>query len=100
MQAYDKGYRSSFCTVRTHWRLWYASTLVKTGHASFESTIKVLMVLILAAFGVAETVAMAPDFAKSSQLLALIFQILGRRTEIDPNHSVREQVSKTHMNRR
>lgn len=72
--------------------LWYASTLVKAGHATFGNTIKMLMVLIFAAFGVAETVAMAPDFVKSSQSLASVFQILDRKTKIDPDSPAGEQV--------
>lgn len=76
--------------------LWYASTLVKAGHATFGNTIKMLMVLIFAAFGVAETVAMAPDFVKSSQSLASVFQLLDRKTKIDPDSPVGEQVRIKH----
>nr|PNR36325.1 hypothetical protein PHYPA_022176 [Physcomitrium patens] len=84
---------SQFCMYSSYaLALWYASTLVKAGRASFGNTIKMLMVLIFAAFGVAETIAMAPDFVKCSQSLLSIFQILDRKTEIDPEQSIGEQL--------
>ncbi|BBN12105.1 autophagy-related protein 9 [Marchantia polymorpha subsp. ruderalis] len=73
--------------------LWYSSTLVKKGETAFGNAIKIIMVLIFAAFGVAETIAMAPDFVKAGQALGSIFQILDRETEINPDDPESEMVT-------
>ncbi|KAG6547928.1 hypothetical protein Mapa_010748 [Marchantia paleacea] len=73
--------------------LWYSSTLVKKGETAFGNAIKIIMVLIFAAFGVAETIAMAPDFIKAGQALGSIFQILDRETEINPDDPESEMVT-------
>jgi ATP-binding cassette subfamily B (MDR/TAP) protein 1 len=63
--------------------LWYGAQLVKQGHAHFNNVIRVFMVLIIAAFAIAETLALAPDIMKGGQALASVFFVLDRRTEID-----------------
>lgn len=74
--------------------LWYASTLVEAGKAEFGEVLKVFMVLIITAFGVAETLALAPDIVKGSHALTSIFEILDRKTAIDPENSVGEEVTR------
>ncbi|CAM6084683.1 unnamed protein product [Calypogeia fissa] len=76
--------------------LWYASTLVKKGETSFANSIKIIMVLIFAAFGVAETIAMAPDFIKGDIALSSVFNILDRKSQIDPDNPDAEKL--THVN--
>lgn len=73
--------------------LWYASTLVKKGEASFANSIKIIMVLIFAAFGVAETIAMAPDFIKGDIALSSVFSVLDRKSKIDPDNPDAEKLT-------
>ncbi|KAH7427129.1 hypothetical protein KP509_10G031400 [Ceratopteris richardii] len=73
--------------------LWYASTLVKNQETNFGNVMKAFMVLILTAFGVAETLAMAPDLVKGSQALSSVFAIMDRQTDIDPDHPDAEIVT-------
>ncbi|MCO5555524.1 hypothetical protein L7F22_009069 [Adiantum nelumboides] len=81
------GYGISQCCMYGSYglALWYASILVKKQESNFGNVIKAFMVLVITAFGVAETLAMAPDIVKGSQALASLFAISDRRTEIDPN---------------
>ena len=77
---------SQFCMYNVYGLgLWYASTLVKAGNAQFGDVLKTFMVLIITAFGVAETLTLAPKVYKSSNYLGSIFAILDRQTEIDPD---------------
>ena len=80
------GYGVSQCCMYCSYglALWYASTLVKKQETDFGNVMKAFMVLILTAFGVAETLAMAPDIVKGSQALGSVFAIIDRKTEIDP----------------
>lgn len=85
---------SQFCMYASYGlAMWYASTLVKTGKAQFGEVLKVFMVLIITAFGVAETLALAPDIVKGSHALASIFEILDRQTAIDPEDTMAEEVT-------
>lgn len=72
--------------------MWYASVLVKKGEANFGRVMKAFMVLIITAFGVAETLALAPDIVKGSQVLGPIFRILDRKTKIEPEDPTAEEV--------
>ncbi|KAF5955890.1 hypothetical protein HYC85_008746 [Camellia sinensis] len=67
--------------------LWYASVLIKRKDSNFGDIIKAFMVLIITAMSVAETLALAPDIVKGSQALGSVFDILKRKTTIDPNGS-------------
>eukprot|EP01018_Ginkgo_biloba_P019291 Gb_18150 [translate_table: standard] len=73
--------------------LWYASLLVKKGEADFGRIMKAFMVLIITAFGVAETLALAPDIVKGSQVLGPVFRILDRKTKIEPDDPTAEEVT-------
>ncbi|CAK9872650.1 unnamed protein product [Sphagnum jensenii] len=86
---------SQFCMYSSYGlALWYASTLVRAGKAEFGDVLKTFMVLIITAFGVAETLALAPDIVKGSKALASIFEILDRQTAIDPENPVAEEVTR------
>lgn len=50
--------------------------------ASFKSVMKSFMVLIVTALAMGETLAMAPDLLKGNQMVASVFEVLDRRTEI------------------
>ncbi|KAE9621806.1 putative xenobiotic-transporting ATPase [Lupinus albus] len=65
--------------------LWYASWLVKHGISDFSRTIQVFMVLMVSANGAAETLTLAPDFIKGGRAMKSVFELLDRRTEIEPD---------------
>ncbi|KAL2587482.1 hypothetical protein AAZV13_13G113800 [Glycine max] len=65
--------------------LWYASWLVKHGISDFSNTIRVFMVLMVSANGAAETLTLAPDFIKGGHAMRSAFDLLDRRTEIEPD---------------
>ncbi|CAA7390833.1 unnamed protein product [Spirodela intermedia] len=65
--------------------LWYAAWLVKHGVSDFSKTIRVFMVLMVSANGAAETLALAPDFIKGSRAIRSVFQLVDRKTEIEPD---------------
>ncbi|XP_010684039.2 ABC transporter B family member 1 [Beta vulgaris subsp. vulgaris] len=67
--------------------LWYASWLVKHGISDFSKTIRVFMVLMVSANGAAETLTLAPDFIKGGRAMKSVFQLLDRKTEIEPDDS-------------
>ncbi|KAK2994198.1 hypothetical protein RJ640_017818, partial [Escallonia rubra] len=61
----------------------YGSVLMGKGLSGFKSVMKSFMVLIVTALGMGETLAMAPDLLKGNQMVASVFEILDRRTEIE-----------------
>lgn len=65
--------------------LWYASYLVKHGLSDFSKTIRVFMVLMVSANGAAETLTLAPDFIKGGRAMRSVFDLLDRKTEIEPD---------------
>ncbi|XP_024024823.1 ABC transporter B family member 1 [Morus notabilis] len=65
--------------------LWYASWLVKHGVSDFSKTIRVFMVLMVSANGAAETLTLAPDFIKGGRAMQSVFELLDRKTEIEPD---------------
>ncbi|KAL8141756.1 LOW QUALITY PROTEIN: hypothetical protein V2J09_014788 [Rumex salicifolius] len=69
--------------------LWYGSVLMGKG---FKSVMKSFMVLIVTALAMGETLAMAPDLLKGNQMVASIFEVLDRNTEIIAD--VGEEVTK------
>ncbi|KAG6555321.1 hypothetical protein Mapa_003364 [Marchantia paleacea] len=88
------GYGFSQFTMYSSYGLafWYASKLVASREANFGDIMKTFMVLVITAFGVAETLALAPDIVKGSQAVASVFEILDRQTEIDPEDPNAEEV--------
>ncbi|XP_057799135.1 ABC transporter B family member 2-like [Salvia miltiorrhiza] len=62
--------------------LWYGSTLMEKGLSGFKSVMKSFMVLIVTALAMGETLAMAPDLLKGNRMVASVFEVLDRRTEI------------------
>ncbi|KAL3649616.1 (ABC) transporter [Castilleja foliolosa] len=62
--------------------LWYGSTLMERELAGFKSVMKSFMVLIVTALAMGETLAMAPDLLKGNQMVASVFEVLDRKTEI------------------
>ncbi|KAJ4952927.1 hypothetical protein NE237_029759 [Protea cynaroides] len=62
--------------------LWYGSVLMGKEISSFKSVMKSFMVLIVTALAMGETLALAPDLLKGTQMLASVFDLLDRKTEI------------------
>ncbi|KAE8055652.1 hypothetical protein FH972_012479 [Carpinus fangiana] len=62
--------------------LWYGSVLMGQGLASFKSVMKSFFVLIVTALAMGETLALAPDILKGNQMVASVFDVTDRKTEI------------------
>ncbi|CAL5054914.1 unnamed protein product [Urochloa decumbens] len=62
--------------------LWYGSHLMSKELATFKSVMKSFMVLIVTALAMGETLAMAPDIIKGNQMVASVFDILDRKTDV------------------
>lgn len=62
--------------------LWYGSVLMGKELAGFKSVMKSFMVLIVTALAMGETLAMAPDILKGNQMVASVFEVLDRKTEV------------------
>jgi len=76
--------------------LWYGAVLVKRGESDFPNIIKVFMILIIAAFAIAETLSLAPDLIKGRQALLSVFHVLDRVTTInadDPDAEVVDTIN-------
>ncbi|CAF2131417.1 unnamed protein product [Brassica napus] len=62
--------------------LWYGSTLMDNKISSFKSLMKTFMVLIVTALAMGETLALAPDLLKGNQMIASVFEILDRKSQL------------------
>lgn len=60
----------------------YGSVLMGKELASFKSIMKSFMVLIVTALAMGETLALAPDLLKGNQMVASVFELLDRQTEV------------------
>jgi ATP-binding cassette subfamily B (MDR/TAP) protein 1 len=60
----------------------YGSVLMGKGLASFKSVMKSFFVLIVTALAMGETLALAPDILKGNQMVASVFDVTDRKTEI------------------
>ncbi|KAL6534146.1 Multidrug resistance protein 1 [Orobanche hederae] len=65
--------------------LWYASWLVKHGISDFSKTIRVFVVLMVSANNAAETLTLAPDFIRGGHAMRSVFDLLDRKTGIEPD---------------
>ncbi|MBA0718553.1 hypothetical protein Golax_006297, partial [Gossypium laxum] len=62
--------------------LWYGSVLMGKELASFKSVMKSFMVLIITALAMGETLALIPDLLKGNQMVASVFEIMDRKTQV------------------
>lgn len=60
----------------------YGSVLMGQGLSTFESVMKTFMVLIVTALVMGEVLALAPDLLKGNQMVASVFELLDRRTQV------------------
>lgn len=65
---------------------------MEKGLSGFKSVMKSFMVLIVTALAMGETLAMAPDLLKGNKMVASVFEMLDRRTEI--LNDVGEEIAK------
>ncbi|KAL3698915.1 hypothetical protein R1sor_012991 [Riccia sorocarpa] len=88
------GYGISQFTMFSSYGLafWYASVLVQNREAQFGDIIKTFMVMVITAFGIAETLALAPDIVKGSEAVVSVFEILDRKSKIDPDDPSADEV--------
>ncbi|CAI9095325.1 OLC1v1031250C1 [Oldenlandia corymbosa var. corymbosa] len=62
--------------------LWYGSELMGKGLAIFKSVMKSFMILSVSALAMGEIVAMALDLLKGNQMVASVFEVLDRKTQV------------------
>ncbi|KAJ7953429.1 ABC transporter B family-like protein [Quillaja saponaria] len=62
--------------------LWYGSVLMEKELASFKSVMKSFMVLIITSLAMGATLALAPDLFKGNQMVAFIFDVMDRKSEV------------------
>ncbi|CAM8901165.1 unnamed protein product [Rhodiola kirilowii] len=62
--------------------LWYGSVLMGKEIASFKSIMKTFLVLVITALAIGDTLILIPDLLKGSQMVASVFEMLDRQTEI------------------
>ncbi|XP_068639940.1 ABC transporter B family member 13-like [Aristolochia californica] len=74
--------------------IWYASELIKHKEATFGNCMKAFLVIVITAFAFAEAVGFAPDAIKGSQALKSIWNIIDRKTQIDPDDPTSDLVEK------
>ncbi|KAL0794554.1 hypothetical protein Bca101_065931 [Brassica carinata] len=60
----------------------YGSVLMGQGLSTFESVMKTFMVLIVTALVMGEVLALAPDILKGNQMVASVFELLDRRSQV------------------
>ncbi|KAM7254078.1 hypothetical protein ACFE04_031760 [Oxalis oulophora] len=63
--------------------LWYGSVLMGKELASFKSVMKAFMVLIVTALAMGETLALAPDLLKGNQMVASVFEVIDRKSQVN-----------------
>lgn len=73
--------------------LWYGAYLIKSGDTAFGPMVKSFTVLLVTALGIAETLLLAPDIIEGVRSVGSVFEILDRKTEIDPDDPNAEDVS-------
>ncbi|KAG9442670.1 hypothetical protein H6P81_018524 [Aristolochia fimbriata] len=64
--------------------IWYAPELIKHGQATFGSCMKAFLVIVITAFAFTE-LGFAPGAIRGSQALKSVWNIIDRRTLIDPD---------------
>lgn len=74
--------------------MWYSGTLISNEGVEFGRVVKVFLMLMISAAFVAETLALAPDLAKGGQAVESVFEVLDRKTTIEPEDPEGEQVDK------
>ncbi|XP_058187535.1 ABC transporter B family member 19-like [Rhododendron vialii] len=75
---------------------WYGVHLIEKGVSTVSKVVKVVVILVMAANSVAETLGLAPEIIGSSQTIGSIFSIIDRSTKIDADDPDAETVNSVH----
>ncbi|KAI8533910.1 hypothetical protein RHMOL_Rhmol10G0047300 [Rhododendron molle] len=75
---------------------WYGVHLIEKGVSTVSKVVKVVVILVMAANSVAETLGLAPEIIGSSQTIGSIFSIIDRSTKIDADDPDAETVDSVH----
>eukprot|EP01018_Ginkgo_biloba_P014906 Gb_35777 [translate_table: standard] len=71
---------------------WYGSRLIKNGTSEFGEVIRVFLIIMYAAMNVAESLSLTPDMVKGGHALRSVFNVLDRKTCIDPDDAGAEKL--------
>eukprot|EP00793_Prasinoderma_coloniale_P004748 PRCOL_00000509-RA len=66
---------------------WYGGVLVDEGKLTFQQVLEVFFALVISATTIAQSQALLPDWAKTDAAVKNIFELLNRRSKIDPESS-------------
>ncbi|KAF6167199.1 hypothetical protein GIB67_029837 [Kingdonia uniflora] len=81
------GYGFSFCLLYSVYATcFYAGArLVDAGKITFSDVFRVFFALVMAAIGISQPSSLAPDFTKAKSTTDSIFEILDRKSKINPS---------------
>eukprot|EP01114_Cavostelium_apophysatum_P016899 TRINITY_DN48_c0_g1_i2.p1 TRINITY_DN48_c0_g1~~TRINITY_DN48_c0_g1_i2.p1 ORF type:complete len:840 (-),score=289.14 TRINITY_DN48_c0_g1_i2:235-2754(-) len=76
---------------------WYGGKLIRDGEYEFIDVLKVFMAIAMSTMGIGQSAAFFPDAAKAKAASSMIFQIIDRKSAIDPENEsgVEPQVTGT-----
>ncbi|KAL3520107.1 hypothetical protein ACH5RR_018256 [Cinchona calisaya] len=83
ISGFSFGLGSSSNYLATAFCFWIGARLIEHGKASFGDVFKVFFALTMAAVGVSQTTALAPDVNKAKDSAGSIFEILDSKPKID-----------------
>eukprot|EP00249_Psilotum_nudum_P005038 c18525_g1_i1 orf=571-4338(-) len=72
--------------------LWYGCKLIRDGVTGLGAMLKSFTVLLITAFAFAETLVLTPNIMEGFRSIGSVFQILDRKTLIDPDDPDAEEV--------
>ncbi|CAM6099772.1 unnamed protein product [Calypogeia fissa] len=74
--------------------MWYSGKLMTDEGAKFGNVIKVFFILITTSYSLAETLALTPNLMKGGQVMESMFEVLDRKTAIEPDDPDGEHAEK------
>ncbi|KAG5527475.1 hypothetical protein RHGRI_028388 [Rhododendron griersonianum] len=75
---------------------WFGAQLIRKGVSTFSEVIQVIVILLMAAITVADTLSLAPKIIGGSRAMESIFSIMDRSTKIDADDPDAEPVDSVH----
>jgi len=66
---------------------WYGGKLINEGEYTFVQVLKVFMAISMSTMGIGQSAAFAPDATKAKAAAAIIFEIIDRKSAIDPSET-------------
>lgn len=83
-----------FNTASTALAYWYGGRLLTQGLILPEHLFQAFLILVFTAYVIAEAGSMTNDISKGSNAVGLVFTILDRKSEIDPENHAQNQEAK------